>query len=199
MGAARHHCRSRGRPRDRSIRVNGAKRSFTMIANAATRAVRAGLLAFALVAIVSPVQAQQQPSSNAIALAKEIIALKGGNTIYEPVVPQIIDRARTIFLQSNPMLSAPLNEVAAQLRPEMASRVADLINDGAKLYASRFTEQELKDVLAFYKSPIGRKVVAQEPVILDESATNIETWANKFAEEVINKFRAEMRKKGHEI
>jgi len=170
-----------------------------MIANAAARAVRAGLLAFALAAVVSSAQAQQQPSANAIALAKEIIALKGGNTIYEPVVPQIIDRARTIFLQSNPTLSAPLNEVAAQLRAELTPRVVDLINDGAKLYASRFTEQELKDILAFYKSPIGRKVVAQEPGILDESADNVETWANKFADEVIKKFRAEMRKKGHEI
>jgi hypothetical protein len=170
-----------------------------MIANAPARAIRAGLLALALAALASSAQAQQQPSANAIALAKEIIALKGGSSIYDPVVPQIIDRARTIFLQSNPMLSTPLNEVAAQLRAELTPRVADLINDGAKLYASRFTEQELKDVLAFYKSPLGRKMVAQEPVILDESAANIDTWANKFAEEVISRFRSEMRKKGHEI
>ena len=170
-----------------------------MIANAPVRAIRAGLLALAIAAMASSAQAQQQPSANAVALAKEIIALKGGNAIYDPIVPQVIDQARTIFLQSNPMLSAPLNEVAAKLRAELTPRVADLINDGAKLYASRFTEQELKDILAFYKSPVGRKVVAQEPVILDESAANVDTWANKFAEEVISKFRAEMRKKGHEI
>jgi len=170
-----------------------------MIANAPGRVVRAGFLTLVLVAAaVSPAPAQQ-PSANAVALAKEIIAVKGGNSLYDPVIPQIIDRARAIFMQSNPMLSTPLNEVAARLRAELGPRVADLINDGAKLYASRFTEQELKDVLAFYKSPVGRKVVAQEPVILDQSAANMETWANRFAEEVIAKFRAEMRKKGHEI
>jgi hypothetical protein len=170
-----------------------------MIANAPARAIRASILALALAAMALPAHAQQPPSANAIALAKEIIALKGGNGIYDPVVPQIIDRARTIFIQSNPMLTAPLNEVAAKLRAELTPRVAELINDGARLYALRFTEPELKDVLAFYKSPIGRKMVAQEPVILDESAANMDTWANKFAEEVISKFRAEMRKKGHEI
>ena len=158
-----------------------------------------GLFAVLLVAVASPAPAQQQPSANAIALAKEIIAVKGGNQIYDPVIPQIIDRARTIFIQSNPMLVAPINEVAAKLRAELTPRVNELINDGAKLYASRFTEQELKDALAFYKSPLGRKVITQEPVILDQSAENMETWANKFAEEVISKFRAEMRRKGHEI
>ena len=167
-----------------------------MIANA--RVVRAGLLALVLAAVASPAPAQQ-PSANAIALAKEIIAVKGGNNIYDPVVPSIIERARTIFIQSNPMLTGPLNEVAAKLRAELTPRVAELLNDGAKLYASRFTEQELKDALAFYKSPLGRKIISQEPVILDQSAANIDTWVNKFAEEVISKFRAEMRKKGHEI
>jgi len=168
-----------------------------MIANA--RAVRAGLLALVLAAAASNAPAQQQPSANAIALAKEIIAVKGGNSLYDPVIPSIIDRARTIFIQSNPMLTGPLNEVAARLRAELTPRVSELINDGAKLYASRFTEQELKDALAFYKSPLGRKIITQEPVILDQSAANMDTWANKFAEEVISKFRAEMRKKGHEI
>jgi hypothetical protein len=158
-----------------------------------------GLLAVVLAAMASPAPAQQQPSANAIALAREIIAAKGGNSLYDPVIPQIIDRARTIFIQSNPMLTAPLNEVAAKLRAELTPRVNELINDGAKLYASRFTEQELKDVLAFYKSPLGRKVITQEPAILDQSAENMDTWANKFAEEVISKFRAEMRRKGHEI
>ena len=169
-----------------------------MIAHALARAVGPGLLALVL-AVAFPAQAQQQPSANAIALAREIIIVKGGNSIYDPVVPQIIDRARTLFIQSNPMLSGPLNEVAAKLRAELTPRVAELLNDGAKLYASRFTEQELKDVLAFYKSPLGRKVVAQEPSILDQSAANVDDWANKLADEVIAKFRAEMRKKGHEI
>ncbi|HEV7556278.1 MAG TPA: DUF2059 domain-containing protein, partial [Kofleriaceae bacterium] len=59
--------------------------------------------------------------------------------------------------------------------------------------------QELKDVLAFYKSPVGRKVITQEPAILDQSANNVDEWANKLADEVISKFRNEMRRRGKEI
>jgi hypothetical protein len=168
-----------------------------MVANVVGRSACAGLLALVLAAL-SPAQAQQ-PSANAIALAKEIILVKGGNAIYDPVIPQIVNQARTVFLQSNPLLGKDLGEVAAKLQAEYTPRTVELINDGAKLYASKFTEQELKDVLAFYKSPVGRKVIAQEPVILDQSSSNVDQWANKIAEEIIAKFRNEMRRRGHEI
>jgi len=168
-----------------------------MVANVVGRSACAGLLTLVLAAI-SPAQAQQ-PTANALALAKEIIIVKGGNAIYEPVVPQVVEQARGLFLQSNPMLSKDINEVAAKLQAELTPRTAELLNDGARLYAAKFTEQELKDVLAFYKSPVGRKVIAQEPVILDQSGSNVEEWANKLADEVIAKFRAEMRRRGKEI
>jgi len=168
-----------------------------MVANVVGRSACAGLLALVLAAL-SPAQAQQ-PTANALALAKEIIIVKGGNAIYDPVVPQVVEQARGLFLQSNPTLGKDINEVAAKLQAELTPRTAELLNDGARLYAARFTEQELKDVLAFYKSPVGRKVITQEPVILDQSGSNVDAWANKLADEVIAKFRAEMRKRGKEI
>ena len=168
-----------------------------MIAIAPARAVRTGLMI--LLVMASPVLAQQPPSANAIALAKEIIVAKGGSNLYDPIIPQIIDRARSVLMQSNPMLTRDLTEVANRLRTELGPRSAALLDDGAKLYAARFTEQELKDILAFYKTPLGRKIITQEPDILLKSSANVDAWANKFSEEVIARFRAEMRKKGHEI
>jgi uncharacterized protein len=168
-----------------------------MVANVVGRSACAGLLALVLAA-VSSAQAQQ-PTANALALAKEIIIVKGGNAIYDPVVPGLVERARTLFLQANPLLGKDLNEVAAKLQTELTPRTAELLNDGARLYASKFTEQELKDVLAFYKSPVGRKVITQEPAVLDQSTSNVDEWANKLADEIIAKFRAEMRRRGKEI
>jgi uncharacterized protein len=168
-----------------------------MVANVVSRSVCAGLLALVLAAL-SPAQAQQ-PTANALALAKEIIIVKGGSAIYDPVVPALVENGRRLFLQSNPMLGKDLGEVAAKLQAEFAPRTAELINEGARLYASKFTEQELKDVLAFYKSPLGRKVISQEPVILDQSTASIDEWAIKIGNEIVVKFRAEMRRRGHEI
>ena len=141
----------------------------------------------------------QQPSPTAIATAKELITVKGAVALYQPIVPGVIEQAKNVLLQTNPMLGKDLNEVAAKLRAEYASRSAEVVNDVAKLYASRFTEQELKDALAFYKSPLGRKLLVEEPKILDQSMNDAQTWANRLSEEVISKMRAEMKKRGHDI
>ena len=119
--------------------------------------------------------------------------------MYDPVVSNLIERTKGALMQTNIMLGRELNEVAAKLRTELAPRSAELVNDAAKLYAARFTEQELRNTLAFYKSPLGQKVIAEEPAILNQSMSNVETWAAKFAEEVMIKFRVEMKKKGHEL
>ena len=97
----------------------------------------------------------QQPSPTAIATAKELITVKGATALWEPLVPGVIEQAKSVFIQANPTLIKELNEVAVKLRAEYAPRSAEVVNDVAKLYASRFTEQELKDTLAFYKSPLG--------------------------------------------
>jgi hypothetical protein len=160
--------------------------------------VRAAAFALALIVWAPAVQAQQ-PSANQMSLARELISLKGGIGIYDPIIPGVIERAKGMFLQSNPMLGKDLNEVAAKLRADYASRTGEVRDIVVKLYAARFTEQELKDALAFYKTPLGKKMIEWEPKILEQSMGEANTWAEKLTEEVIPKIRAEMRKRGHEI
>ena len=56
----------------------------------------------------------------------------------------------------------------------------------ARIYASHFTEQELKDLLAFYQTPLGQKAIAEEPKALDESMAYAGGWADNLSEEVID-------------
>jgi hypothetical protein len=156
-------------------------------------------LGLAIALGIGAADAQQQPSASAIATAKEVITAKGAAALYGPLVSGVIERTKSVFLQTNPMLSKDLNEVAAKLHNEYGGRSAEIINEVAKLYASRFTEQELKDTLAFYKSPLGRKLIVEEPAILDQSMKNAQTWAENLSQEVIAKMRAEMKKRGHDI
>ena len=170
-----------------------------MIINIPAQAIRVGMMAFALV-VAGPAGAQQaQPSANAVQLAKEIIVAKGASKMYEPVIVEVVERAKGVLVQTNPTLAKDLNDVAAKVRTESEPRVADLLNEVAKMYAARFTEAELRDVLAFYKSAVGQKIIVQEPAILDQSVAYAENWASRFSEEVLAKMRAEMKKKGHDL
>jgi hypothetical protein len=160
--------------------------------------IRTMALALLVVGAVSPASAQQ-PSPAAVAMAREIVAIKGAAEVFNPIVAGVVEQAKIVLLQTNPMLDKPLAEVAARLRKEYAPRSAELRERVAVLYAARFTEAELKSILAFYKSPLGKKVIETEPQIVDQSMSDAQTWGEKLSEEVIAKFRVEMKKKGHDL
>ncbi len=166
-----------------------------------TRQALAALVALALFGIVEPAAAQSapHPSPAAIAIAKQIVVEKGVRTMFEPLVRGVIEKIKNRFLQTNFVLAKDLNEVAASMQQQYASRVNELVDASARIYASHFTEPELKGILTFYQSPLGRKMVAEEPKALDESMVNAGEWGDNLAEEVVNKMRAEMKKRGHDI
>jgi len=141
----------------------------------------------------------QQPSPAAIAIAREVVELKGGNAMFDPVIISMIEQTKAALMQTNPQLAKDLEAVGLQLRTEFVPRRSELMAEAAKLYANRFSEQELKDMAAFYKSPLGRKMIVQEPLVLDEAFNYVQQWAPRVGEEVMNRFRAEMRKKGHNL
>lgn len=158
-----------------------------------------GLVLVAMLGLQSAPAAAQQPTPAAVSMAKEIIDLKGSMGIFPSIIAGVIQQARDTFLQTNLTLEKPINETAAQLRTELAPRVNDVREIFAKLYAQRFTEQELKDILTFLKTPTGKKFISEEPIFLNESLSQAEQWSSSFSDEVMTKFRAEMRKKGHNL
>ena len=141
----------------------------------------------------------QQPSAGAVAAARELVELKGGSQMFDPVVIGIVERTKAALVQTSPQLSKDLNDVGMQLRNEFGPRRNELVAEAAKFYAQRFSEQELKELVAFYKSPIGKKMTVQEPQVLDETFSYIQQWGPRVSEEVMNRFRAEMKKKGHNL
>jgi uncharacterized protein len=144
-------------------------------------------------------QSANPPSPQAIALAKELIVLKGGHQMFDAVVPGVIEQTKDVFLPTNPNLNKELVEVTGKLKLEYANKSDELFNEVAKVYATHFTEQELKEIVAFYKTPLGKKMLAEDPVAIQEGLVRAKDWANDFSNQVLGKMRAEMKKKGHDL
>ena len=162
------------------------------------RAVRVATVAVVL-ALASPAAYAQQPSATAIASAKEIVAITGATALFNPLISGVVEQAKLLFLQQNPALSKDLNEISAKLRSDLSPRFQELVNEVAKNYATSFTEQELKDILAFYKTPAGAKLISDQSKVVDASLKFAQTWANTLSEQVIAKMRDELKKKGHAL
>jgi uncharacterized protein len=178
------------------------------------RILSAAGLAFGVALAGAPAHAQQQkaapapapaaaavpaPSAAAVASAKEILAMKNANAMYANAVPNIVLQTKETLLRTNLNYQKDLNEVATIVAQNLVGREKEIGDGIAKVYAAEFTEQELKDLVTFYKSPLGQKLLANEPKAISLGMNYMNQWAQQFAEIVNGQFRAEMRKRGKEI
>jgi uncharacterized protein len=141
----------------------------------------------------------KQASAAAIAAAKEILAMKNASAMYANAVPNIVQQTKDALLQANLNYQKDLNEVAVIVAQKLAGREKEIGDGMATVYANEFSEQELKDLVTFYKSPLGQKLLSTEPRAIQFSMSYMNQWAQTFAETVNGEFRAEMRKRGKQI
>ena len=104
-----------------------------------------------MLATIGPAVNAQQPSAAAMSTAKELIAVAGATSLFGPLVAGVVEQAKVLYLQQDPSLAKDLNEISAQLRTELQPRFSELNDEVARLYATNFSEQELKEILTFYK------------------------------------------------
>jgi hypothetical protein len=168
------------------------------VIKALQRAARPAAIAVALVA-ANPASHAQQPSAASMLVAKQLISVTGATTLFNPLIAGVVEQAKLLYLQQNPGLAKDLNEIAAKMRKDLQPRFAEVTNEIAKLYATHFTEQELKAILAFYRSPAGKKMLTQQPLVVDASMKFAQNWANKLSEQVTVKMRDELKKRGHNL
>jgi hypothetical protein len=170
----------------------------------------AAVLMLGLALTGAAVEAQQAPPASppptlkpaspaAIAAAKELLAMKGANGVYANIIPNVVQRSKDALIQSNLNYQKDLTEVAIIVVKTLAGREQEITENWAKIYANEFTEQDLKDLVAFYKSPLGQKLLATEPRAIQFSMSYMNQWAQVFAQTVNDQFRAEMKKRGKEI
>jgi hypothetical protein len=160
----------------------------------------AACLALALTALPAAAQQPAKPASPAaIAAAKEILTMKNAGAMYAQAVPNIVQQTKDQLMQTNLNYQKDLNEVAVIVAQKLAGKEKEIGEGMAAVYAGDFTEQELKDLVTFYKSPLGQKLLTTEPRAIQQSMGFMNQWAQQFAETVNGEFRAEMRKRGKQI
>ena len=131
--------------------------------------------------------------------AKEILAIKHASNEYANAVPSMVARVRDLIFHDHLDYRQDLNEVAVILDKELAGREREIGDEWATNYAAVFTEQELKDLVIFYKSPLGQKLLSGEPQVIQRNIVSENQWAQAFAETVTTQFRIEMHKRGKDL
>ena len=139
-----------------------------------------------------------QPSPSHLAAARDVVMLSGMTRTFDVIPPEMNEQIKKNAV-TRPELSKDLDQVFESMKPEMELQKQQMVNAAARVYASRISEADLKEIAAFFKSPIGKKYVETQPQILDSMVVEIENWTKQLAEYVMVRVRAEMGKRGHQL
>ncbi|MCP4274395.1 MAG: DUF2059 domain-containing protein [Gammaproteobacteria bacterium] len=72
-----------------------------------------------------------------------------------------------------------------------ANQIIELV---IPVYQKHLTEQDIKEIIAFYNSAAGKKLIRVQPAIMQESMALGQQWGQETARNVINKYKAQSEK-----
>jgi hypothetical protein len=147
-------------------------------------------LAFAM-----PANADSNPE--ALALAKEIMQVSHASDRGDQMMTVMMKTFTTTLAASNPGKAKEVDEILNQIvLPELKRSMPDLMEQTAHTYADNFTVDDLKQLLAFYKSDIGKKLVEQQPNMIRQQALVGQAYAQSVMARVRDKMLKALQEKG---
>lgn len=157
----------------------------------------AALLSLSLFA--APAQAQQAPGAEHLKAAREVVISSGLSGSFDSIYVEFVAGIRQSLGATRPELKKDMEEVLASLKSEAEARREEIVDTSARVFASKMTEADLKEVAAFFNSPVGQRYNAYRPQVIDEIFALLQPWSTATSNRLYDLFAAEMRKRGHQL
>jgi hypothetical protein len=148
--------------------------------------------------LVMPARADDAPSPDALAAAQELSALVNGETIAQ------MSGAMTaqIWPSIEQSLAGKIDAATlAELRAEFERSVAVFAGETTKfappVYARHFSAVELREILAFYRTPTGAKALNVMPTVMNDVMSQMGPRVQAFQQELNTKMVAILEKHGY--
>jgi uncharacterized protein len=126
------------------------------------------LLAAALAAsLCAPVRAQDAGSPEALRAAQELSALITGDTVHQMASGMISQMWPHIEAQfAGKVDAATIADLRTEFEHTLTTYTDEMMKDAPAIYARYFTAGELREMIAFYKSPTGIKALHTMPKVM---------------------------------
>jgi hypothetical protein len=143
--------------------------------------------------------APASPSPASIAAADTILGTIGLKQSIAIVVPGMMQELETNVTRTRPEIRDSLRATLKAIQPEFDQTARQTYVQAESLLASLMSEQDITQVAAFFDSPAGKKYVEVTPVFLQNLSDVTGNWREKLSTDILERARAEMKKKGVEF
>jgi hypothetical protein len=154
--------------------------------------------AFMLGAATLPALAQELAPEQ-LALARKYIDLTDKVNIYEQTLINTGVETMKTILQHNPEIMGALETAITKALETYKDRKSELLDQFARLYATRFTKEELQQIVDVYQSPVGQKLAGSMVELNTDAQTVLKIWESNLRAEFYAKVKAELKAAGYDV
>lgn len=156
---------------------------------------RIALAVLAIGAAPGAATAQETFSDSHLAAARELALEAKALQPFDSVLFLISEQTRNIFTQADPTRAEEVAIVVEEIALSLAPRRSELNNAIYRIWAAKFTEEELKELAAFYKTPLGSKLLSSIKEITGRSVQAGRAWQDGIGVEMVSLVQEELAKR----
>lgn len=137
---------------------------------------------FSLALLLAAAPARGEVSAEKVELIRQLVVVTGAAELGNQITA-------TMILQMKPSFPTVPDSLWQELAKELDMQgFLDAVS--VPLYDRHFTTEDLRGLLAFYETPLGKKLLAVTPAIAQESMLLGGQWGQRRAEELIERLEA---------
>jgi uncharacterized protein len=122
--------------------------------------------------------------------------IQNAMAVLDRMLPQMIE----VIRKANPEIPQQvLDALANDGKEEFHKALPELIEPMISIYDANYSADEVRQLLAFYQSPLGRKMIARMPEITQQSIAVGNAWGASAGERVAARIRASAKQKGYDL
>ncbi|MCC6734509.1 MAG: DUF2059 domain-containing protein [Bauldia sp.] len=147
-----------------------------------------GAIALSVIAVLPAGRASAQEITPAhLQAAMEAIHALGTDRDFDLVLPNVATQVEGVMMQQRPDLYRQITATVQAAAIELVQRRIELNNEVARVWALAFTEDELRQIAAFYQSPAGIKLALQGQPMMEQTVTTLQDWSERLSNELLDR------------
>jgi uncharacterized protein len=161
--------------------------------------VRRLLIVACLLLLSAPVTRAQTPTPDAMVAARSLVNTMKLADQYKALLPAILLSLKPALTQDRPEIEQDYDAMMPMIADAFTPYYTSMIDGIATVYANNFTAAELRDIEAFYRQPVGQKMLEKMPAIGQQALAVGQEIGRKAAEDLRQRLTEALRQKGHKL
>ena len=161
--------------------------------------VRRLLIVACLLLLSAPATRAQAPTPDAMAAARSLVNTMKLADQYKALLPAILLSLKPALTQDRPEIEQDYDAMMPMIADAFTPYYTSMIDGIATVYANNFTAVELRDIEAFYRQPVGQKMLEKMPAISQQALAVGQEIGRKAAEDLRQRLTEALRQKGHKL